>query len=410
MLTRKELEAKQRKEKTKKRKEALARHRKLNKGPPPSESQVVFFAAALKRTPLPPPLPLHIRFVIPAPTVNMLFSWHDRTVSEWLQCIEAWNKMSWFTKAEGDAIKEQLRYVVFQNFRVRWQLRKWILRHRLAETHRRNTDLTDVCTTLPIPTKACVTVFDLPTRKAYYFHYQTIQTLVVNSLLFQQYGIPNPLYPKNPYTNVPWTYCQLVSITQQIGERVAYHGRVPNLHLQEFRMASYCLRPFAKKNRRVLAVQAALTFFQKKYDQDVKEIYFETLEDMYNEYFELRTPLFGRNAVIDLITHEALPKEQQNKWDNLVVCFWIYENHRILLSPYTEFNDLLDEFGKLHNISYRQEREHNRLALLIFTAALPPSLPFVAPGRQDSSLSPSRRRATASATTATSATTSVEHA
>ena len=407
MLTKQELEARRQKEKTKKRKEAHARHRKLNKGPPPSESQVAFFVSALNGTPLPPPLPLHIRFVIPKPTINILVSWHDRTLSEWVQCLEEWNKLSWFTKAEGDIIKERLRYAVFQNFRVRWQLRKWILRHRLAETHRRNTDLTDVCTTLPIPKKARVTVYDLPNRKAYYFHYQTIQTLVVNSLLFQQYGIANPLYPKNPYTNLPWSHYQMISITQQIGERVAYHGRIPNLHLQEFRVASHCLRPFAKKNRRVLAVQAALTFFKKKYDQDVKEIYFETLEDMYNEYFELRTSLFGRNAVIDLITHEALPKEQQDKWDNLVVCFWIYENHHILLSPYIHFDDLLDEFGKLHNISYRQEREHNRLALLIFAAALPPSLPLAAPSHQNSSLAHSRQRV--SANTATTAT-SVEHA
>jgi len=404
MLTRKELEAQQRKERTRKRKEALARHRKLNKGPPPSESQVAFFVAALKGTPLPPPLPLHIRFVLPAPTVNMLVSWHDRTLSEWLQCIEEWNNMSWFTKAEGDAIKEQLRYAVFQNFRVRWHLRKWILRHRLAQTHLRNTDLTDVCTTLPIPTKACVTVFDLPNRKAYYFHYQTIQTLVVNSLLFQQYGISNPLYPKNPYTNIPWSACQMISIMQQIGERVAYHGRVPNLHLQEFRLASYCLRPFAKKNRRVLAVQAALTFFQKKHDQDVKEIYFETLEDMYNEYVELRTPLFGRNAVMDLITHEALPKEQQDKWDNLVVCFWIYENHRILLSPYTKFDDLLDELRKLHSITHRQDLNMNQVIVALFASSIvPPSLPLVVLSGQTSS--PTHQ----SATTA-SANGSVEHA
>jgi hypothetical protein len=286
--------------------------------------------------------------------------------------------MSWFTKAEGDTIKEQLRKAVFQNFRVRWQLRKWILRRRVAETDRRNTDYTDVCTTLPIPEKARVTVYELHNRKAYYFHYQTIQTLISNSLLFQQYGIANPLYPKNPYTNLPWSHSQMISITQQIGERVAYHGRLQNHYIQEFRIASYCLRPFAKKLRRVLAVQAALTFFQKKYDNDVKEIYLETLEDMYNEYFEVRRPLFGKNAVLDLVATNKLAKEQQDKWDNLVIAFWIYENHHLLLSPYTKFDDLLDELGKLHAIAYRREVDDNQVAVLLFaTHLVPPTLPTI---------------------------------
>ena len=366
-----------------KRKVALAKHRKLNKGPSPSPSQVAAFIAAITQTPLPPPLPGHIRFVLPAPKVNMIASWHDRTLGEWLQCVETWKTLSWFTKAEGDAVKKQLEGAVFQNFRVRWQLRKWILRHRLAITHRNNTDLTDVCTTLPIPKNARVTVYDLPNRKAYYFHCQTIQTLIVNSLHFQQYGISNPMVPKNPYTNLPWSYTQMISICHQIGERLAYQGRLPNLYLQEFRLASYRLTPFVKRNRRILAIHAAYTFFQKKHDSDVEEIYLETLDDMYNEYCEQRVPLFGRHAVIDMIKNKELAQEQQEKWDNLIVAFWIYENHKILINPYTSFDDLLDQLGELHSISHRQNLSVNQVLVAMFTSnVIPPSLPLMTPMHQ----------------------------
>lgn len=377
MLTRQDLDVLQKKEKTRKRKEAHATHRKRNRGSAPSFSEVATFKAALGVQPLPPVAPLHIRFILPKPTVNMLISWHDRTIKGWFQSVEQWKTMTWFTKAEGDRIKEQLRHAVFQNLRVRWQLRKWILRHRLAESHRRNTDLTDLCTTLEIPEKARVTIYDLPNHKAYYFHYQTIQKLICNSLLFQQYGIANPLYPKNPYTNLPWSHAQMISIHQQIWERTGYHGRLPNNYIIEFQRKAFCTQTFRKKNLRHLAIAAAESFFQKKYDADVQEIYLETLDDMYNDYFELRRSLFGRNTVVDLIIHDALPNEIQQKWDELVVSFWIYQNYRLLRDPYTKFDDLLDQVRKLHSITYQHDLASNR-GLLIFVAAtpIPPTLPL----------------------------------
>jgi hypothetical protein len=99
---------------------------------------------------------------------------------------------------------------------------------------------------------------------------------------------------------------------------------------------------------------------------------------MYNEYFEVRRPLFGKNAVLDLVTTNKLAKEQQDKWDTLVIAFWIYENHHLLLSPYTKFDELLDELGKLHAIAYRREVDDNQVAVLLFAARLvPPTLPTI---------------------------------
>ena len=351
MLTRQEAERQRRKEKQLHRKLAHAKHRKANKGLPPSKEAVAAFVAAIQRTRLPPPAPSMIRFLIPP--VNTLASFHDRTLSSWYLFVEQWKATQWFTKAQGDTFKASMETAVYRNLRIRWILRKWIRRFCMRKAEARNTDPTDLCTTLPIPERALVTVYDMRNRNVYRFHYQTLQTLILNSLLFQQYGIASPMYPKNPYTNLRWSHGQLLSINQQIGERSAYHSRLPPALLSSFRQAGLCLRSFARQNRALLHTQAAVNFFKKKHDNDVREIYHETLDDLYDEYFYSRRPLMGRNRTIDMIRSGTLVKEIKEQWDALVVAFWIYENHKILYGPYKEYDDLLDQVKKLHDSTYR---------------------------------------------------------
>ena len=206
MLTRQEAERQRRKEKQLHRKLAHAKHRKANKGLPPSKEAVAAFVAAIQRTRLPPPAPSMIRFLIPP--VNTLASFHDRTLSSWYLFVEQWKATQWFTKAQGDTFKASMETAVYRNLRIRWILRKWIRRFCMRKAEARNTDPTDLCTTLPIPERALVTVYDMRNRNVYRFHYQTLQTLILNSLLFQQYGIASPMYPKNPYTNLRWSHGQ----------------------------------------------------------------------------------------------------------------------------------------------------------------------------------------------------------
>jgi len=351
MLTRRDADAKQRKAKQLRRKAAHAIHRKANKGPPPSKEAVAAFVAAIQQTPRGPPAPHMIRFFLPP--AYALASFHDRTLSSWYLFVEKWKATQWFTKAQGDAVKTAIETAVYRNLRIRWLLRKWIRRYCMRKADARNTDPTDLCTTLPIPERALVTVYDMRNRNVYRFHYQTLQTLILNSLLFQQYGIANPLYPKNPYTNLRWSHGQLLSIHQQIGECAAYHSRLPPALLCNFRQTGLCLRSFARHHRVVLHTQAAVNFFKRQYDNDVREIYNETLDDLYDEYFYKRRPLMGRNRVLDLICSGTLIKEIKDQWDALVVAFWIYENHKILYGSYTTYDDLLDQVKKLHDCTYR---------------------------------------------------------
>lgn len=351
MLTRQEAEANQRKMTERRRKAAHAKHRKANKGLPPSKEAVAAFVATIQRTPLGPPAPSMIRFLLPP--AHPLASFHDRTLSSWYLFVEQWKATQWFTKAQGDAIKTAIETAVYRNLRIRWILRKWIRRFCMRKADAKNTDPTDLCTTLPIPERALVTIYDMRNRNMYRFHYQTLQTLIQNSLLFQQYGIANPLYPKNPYTNLRWSHGQLLSIQQQIGECSAYHGRLPPPLLSNFRQAGLCLRSFTRQHRVLLHTQAAVNFFKKKHDNDVREIYHETLDDLYDEYYYIRRPLKGRNRVIELIRSGTLVKELKEPWDALVVAFWIYTNHKILYGPYKEYDDLLDQVKKLHDSTYR---------------------------------------------------------
>lgn len=101
--------------------------------------------------------------------------------------------------------------------------------------------------TLSEPEKE-VYMYDWSNRKKFVFDAKSLATLIESKLMYQEYGFPLPMYPRNPKNNVEMTYRQMISIYYQLKD----HG--------ELRWGFTTLREYNfNKNRWHMYHRSALT-------------------------------------------------------------------------------------------------------------------------------------------------------
>lgn len=234
---------------------------------------------------------------------------------------------------------EIIRNIVLWNIRMRWICRKWISRIRARIVTKRMIGTTDIATMEPIPEMYLISVSDYKSRSTYHFHCHTIQQIIRESLLFQTYGISNPIFPKNPYTNIPWSVGQIIVLMTQIQACVwNRRHKYVNPLLQWFREAGYCLNKFHKENREELHLLAAGSFFKDILNPEVQEITEEVLVDIMEE---LSLPKDGR--VFHHVSKRSVPTNLQKDWDTIIMCFWMYQNYQTVIhSHFMIYESMLD--------------------------------------------------------------------
>jgi hypothetical protein len=104
--------------------------------------------------------------------------------------------------------------------RLRRIFRGVLQRWRIRKMNRASTALIDPITLSP--PERTVTVYDWATRKRYLFDAKSLATLIDSQLLYNEYGFSVPQMPRNPWTNIEFTYIQLVSMYEQL----RYHGEL----------------------------------------------------------------------------------------------------------------------------------------------------------------------------------------
>ena len=266
---------------------------------------------------------------------------HDHTLREWCALIQSMNIAS-LPSEKKDA--ECLGKAFFNNQRLRWLACKWIRNVRCKIMNTRVVGAEDMVTLCPIPTESLVRVYDIRARNTYQFHTNTIARMVYNNLMFSSYGIAAPQYPKNPYTNIPWTYGQILTILTQIIRNYTYTHHAPSMPLITFRMSNYNMPVFLKKYGVPLKINAAQTLFAARDDPVTKEIYNETIDDIYS----------GNNLpthsyyISRLVKDRKLSAELSKEWDALVLTFWLFSNYHLVILPARTYTDIDVTFRKLH--------------------------------------------------------------
>jgi hypothetical protein len=125
----------------------------------------------------------------------------------------------------------------------------------------------------------CIEWPDIPNRCSYRIHGDTLLKSMKMYLHHSEYGFPEPLWPKNPTTNAPFTYGQIIHI---IYELYAWCGRnkkpVPYI-LTKFQEAEYCLSKLVVKNRPELSLYACRELMTDINQPDAIEMWLDMIEE-----------------------------------------------------------------------------------------------------------------------------------
>lgn len=321
----------------------------------------------------------------------------DHTLTEWLKLIET-TRASIF--GPQNALRLEACFSASQ--RLRRLARKWVTCVRRRIMNKRIVGTEDLVTLLPIPNASLVSVYDIKSLRRYDFHTTTIVRTILHSLMMNSYGIPSPHEPKNPYTNVPWSYGQMISIVGQIISNLGRRHRFPHYLLRAYRNAHYNIKTFLIAAGQDLKISAAREFFGAKDDPVTQEIYGEVIDDLYSE----ESHPMGWKTVVELVKKRMLSAELMKEWDNLVIAFWLYSNYKIYINPFWSYHEIDDQYLLLNRRSYIWWRTQPRSIVRRATAATAAATATTATTAFAATTATTATTATAATTAATEA---IEH-
>lgn len=282
-----------------------------------------------------------IRFLTSDALLPIRVKSHDRTLREWCMLIQS---MMVSPLQSEKQCADQLGKLFFNNQRLRWLACKWIRNVRCKIMNKRVVGAEDMVTLRSIPTESLVSVYDIRDRNKYQFHTNTIARTIFNNLMCSSYGIAAPQLPKNPYTNVPWTYGQILTIITQVLRNQTHTHRAPSTPLLTYRLSNYNMSEFLKKYGVGLKIYAAKTLFSAHDDPVTIEIYDETIDDIYSgDNLPTRSYYVSR-----LVKSRKLSVDLKKDWDALVLTFWLFTNYNIVILPARTYTDIDATFRKLH--------------------------------------------------------------
>ena len=117
-------------------------------------------------------------------------------------------------------LKEQVYSAYIKESRLRFAFQRLLVLWRTYKMNKSTVREEDPIT-LTLPEKE-VYLYDWTVRKRFVLDAKSLSNLIESKLLYQEYGFPLPIYPKNPKNNVEFTFEQLVSIYNQLRE----HGEL----------------------------------------------------------------------------------------------------------------------------------------------------------------------------------------
>ncbi len=111
-------------------------------------------------------------------------------------------------------LKEQVIESYLVESRIRRAMRNVLMRWRNYQMDKRHQDIIDPIT-LSEPEK-CVILYDWSMKRKFVFDAKSLAIHIEMALLYHEDGFAMPCYPRNPWTNLEFTYRQLVSIYEQL--------------------------------------------------------------------------------------------------------------------------------------------------------------------------------------------------
>lgn len=305
-----------------------------------------------------PPFPGTIRILYPPygqsnDWLHTILHSHDRSLGEWKTLIETYKRGVSFLPPDNPYntihLAESLSHILLRNLRLRWILRKWIVHMRRRKMDTRIIGTIDLYTVRPIPSQCAVYVYDISSKTKYVFHTHTMIQTFLSGLSFQVYATPYPRVPKNPYTNIPWTLGQILVIIEQIVHNSIRNNKMLPHALQLYHASLYNIDVFREMNLTYLQIEAATSFFSDHADPVVLQMYLEVYDDL----FDIIVTKFGAwHVVRRALELRKLPTDLQTRWDDILMLYWIYQNHGMIIYKNSAITSLSDANLELHTLYY----------------------------------------------------------
>jgi hypothetical protein len=278
---------------------------------------------------------------------NILYS-QDKSLTEWhtlllnyKSCRDAFPFISEHINMLNETVMKQLQIrACVRNF-----IRK--LRARIAE--RRVIGEIDLYTTTCVPKNAQVRIYDIPNKSVYVFHTQTAVRILLSGLQHSVFGIPSPHMPKNPYTNIPFTLPQIMVILEQILINSAHAHHLPNARIFQFRQCIYNIDIFIKTFRHHLNIESARTFLHSFHDPTSIGYYMEVLDDTIETEI-LDIPKWS--IIYKYIENRTLPPDIMKRFDTVVLCLFLFQNHSICYT-FKSYNNMLNEVVSAYRAAFQ---------------------------------------------------------
>jgi hypothetical protein len=218
-------------------------------------------------------------------------------------------------------------YNIFEiNQQTRWRFKRLVNIWLINKAKRRIIgDDVDLVTLEQIPEKEQIRVLCLTSRSLYVYSGATLIKSFLSNLGAQVASIANIKMPKNPFTNVPFTYGQLLHICVEIGGWCYRNSKSYPPFIALFRESQFKLHVLQNLHSNYIQYKATRTFIM---DDDISgEFFFENLEVMFDSYAQYLTP-YGSLIETDIFREwlHAEPGHYMLKnWKQLVCDYWHYK-------------------------------------------------------------------------------------
>ena len=130
----------------------------------------------------------------------------------------------------------------------------------------------------PSPTN-CIEWSDVNNRCSYRIHGDTLLKSMKMYLHHSEYGFPDPLWPKNPTTNAPFTLGQIQHLVFELYSWCGKNKKPVPYILTKFQEAKFCLKALIVKNRPELTLFACRELFSEIHLSDAIEMWLDMVEE-----------------------------------------------------------------------------------------------------------------------------------
>lgn len=314
--------------------------------PPPATDASANTSPAEQSAPAPAPepvIPWAERSLTPPPkgTIRLLSAppatecesllglWdRDRTLSQWVELA---------------AINEQAAGVFAANQRARWFA--WKVWHRLTQRiwHRRTQCNVDMIEMAPVADADAILITDTAHRMIYRFHRHDLFNTLLSNICMSDEMLPNPREPRNPWTNAPFTYGQIVGVCQALLQDYARRGRCPPVLFSAFWATRFDVRRFATENASLLSQHAINAYFKDVTDHN-RETIADTIQTLLAEAGINVVPVHVRRWL------RVTPLTDGHKaWLAMARDYTLYMNLHVQVRPHWHTEELIyRDIRRLH--------------------------------------------------------------